>query len=96
MSTPSITNHGFFHTKDTDALTEMRSRYQLASDYCRDLYDQSRDDITFVTVPGSQWDPEHKRRRKTGHRMNFLNCAYIRSKLLMKCASNALRPKCAA
>ncbi|UIT48624.1 hypothetical protein LZ754_04450 [Xylella fastidiosa subsp. multiplex] len=50
--------------KDTDALTEMRSRYQLASDYCRDLYDQSRDDITFVTVPGSQWDPEHKRRRK--------------------------------
>ncbi|HHW4685698.1 MAG TPA: portal protein [Xylella sp.] len=50
-------------------LAEMRSRYQLASDYCSDLYSKASDDIRFVTVPGHQWDSELKRRRK--HRPSY-------------------------
>ncbi|WP_411393567.1 hypothetical protein [Xylella fastidiosa] len=50
--------------KATDELAQMRSRYQLASDCCRDLYDQARDDIKFVTVPGNQWDESLKKRRR--------------------------------
>ncbi|WP_411393596.1 hypothetical protein [Xylella fastidiosa] len=47
----------------------MASRYQLASDCCRDLYDQARDDIKFVTVPGNQWDESLKKRRR--HRQTY-------------------------
>lgn len=50
--------------KTGDALAEMRSRYEKASEYCGELYDQARDDIKFVTVPGNQWDPALKARRK--------------------------------
>ncbi|WP_411393477.1 portal protein [Xylella fastidiosa] len=55
--------------KATDELAQMRSRYQLASDCCRDLYDQARDDIKFVTVPGNQWDESLKKRRR--HRQTY-------------------------
>ncbi|AIC11263.1 portal protein [Xylella fastidiosa] len=55
--------------KTTDELAQMRSRYQLASDCCRDLYDQARDDIKFVTVPGNQWDESLKKRRR--HRQTY-------------------------
>lgn len=47
-----------------DELSEVRSRYQKASDHCMALYDQARDDIKFVTVPGNQWDAQLKARRK--------------------------------
>lgn len=49
---------------DADALAEMRKRYSRASDLSKTLYDQARDDIKFVTVPGNQWDAELKRRRR--------------------------------
>lgn len=51
-------------TKTGDALAEMRGRYQKASEHCASRYDEARDDIKFVTVPGNQWDSELKRRRK--------------------------------
>jgi hypothetical protein len=47
-----------------DALTEMRKRYDLASEYCAELYEQAQEDIKFVTVPGNQWDKALKARRK--------------------------------
>lgn len=50
-------------TKDDKALTEMRRRYRLASDHYRTDYDQSRDDVKFVDVPGNQWDSKLKARR---------------------------------
>lgn len=50
--------------KTGDALTEMRSRYQRASEHCSTRYDEARDDIKFVTVPGNQWDSALKARRK--------------------------------
>jgi hypothetical protein len=48
---------------DGDAIAEMRKRYTLASDACRDLYDQAAEDIKFVHVPGNQWDKALKQRR---------------------------------
>lgn len=50
-------------TQDTNALTEMRRRYRLASDHVRESYDLSRDDVRFVSVPGNQWDAKLKQRR---------------------------------
>lgn len=50
--------------KDADALAEMRTRYQKASEHCETDYEQAREDIKFVTVPGNQWDSALKARRK--------------------------------
>lgn len=50
-------------TTTNNALAEMRRRYDLASDYVADLYDQARDDIKFVAVPGNQWDEALRKRR---------------------------------
>lgn len=49
--------------KRDDALAEMLKRRDLASEACRELYDQARDDVRFVTVPGAQWDSKLKARR---------------------------------
>lgn len=49
--------------QDTTSLTEMRRRYQVASDHVRESYDLSRDDVRFVAVPGNQWDQKLKARR---------------------------------
>lgn len=51
-------------TDDGDALTQMRGRYQKASEHCATRYDEASDDIKFVTVPGNQWDSTLKARRK--------------------------------
>src|SRR5690348_1753323 len=37
-------------------LTEMRDRFQRASEYDRDLRQKALDDIKFTYVPGNQWD----------------------------------------
>lgn len=49
--------------KRDDALAEMLKRRDLASEACRKLYDDARDDVRFVTVPGAQWDAKLKARR---------------------------------
>jgi hypothetical protein len=49
--------------KKRDGLELMLQRRDLASDGCRDLYDQASDDVKFVTVPGAQWDQKLKARR---------------------------------
>ena len=49
--------------KRDDALAEMLKRRDLASEACRKLYDDARDDVRFVTVPGAQWDARLKARR---------------------------------
>lgn len=48
---------------DKDQLSEMLDRYHRADDCTRDLYDQARGDIRFVTIPGAQWDDKLKSRR---------------------------------
>ena len=48
---------------DNDGLADMRKRYTTASEAVSTLYDEARDDIKFVTVPGNQWDAALKRRR---------------------------------
>lgn len=50
--------------KTGDALADMRKRYSRASEFHATAYDQARDDIKFVTVPGNQWDTALKARRK--------------------------------
>lgn len=45
------------------ALDEMRKRYTIASEACRELYDMASEDEKFVTVPGAQWDSKLKARR---------------------------------
>lgn len=50
-------------TEDKSALTEMRKRYQRASEHVASLYDKAREDIKFVAVPGNQWDSALKQRR---------------------------------
>src|SRR5690348_1985909 len=45
-------------------LVEMRERYELTSTFFRDRYQQSLDDVRFVSVPGNQWDATLKARRK--------------------------------
>ncbi len=49
--------------KDADALAEMRRRYRLATDFVKEAYERSREDIKFVAVPGNQWDSKLKKRR---------------------------------
>jgi hypothetical protein len=48
---------------DNAAIEEMRDRYRKATEACATLYDQARDDIKFVFVPGNQWDKALKLRR---------------------------------
>jgi hypothetical protein len=48
---------------DNAALGEMRERYRLADEACRELYSQAAEDIRFVHVPGNQWDKALKLRR---------------------------------
>ena len=50
-------------TKGKDMLAEMRKQYTRDSEHCSTLYDQARDDIKFVVVPGHQWDSKLKARR---------------------------------
>jgi hypothetical protein len=52
-----------------DALTEMRSRYELTATFHSDDYASSLDDVRFVDVPGNQWDPALKKRR--GNRATY-------------------------
>lgn len=50
-------------SKTSDAIADMRARFVLARDFVRERYDQARDDIKFVSVPGHQWDEKLKARR---------------------------------
>ena len=50
--------------KDGDALAEMRKQYERASDAVAAPYSEAVEDIRFVSVPGHQWDPALKARRK--------------------------------
>lgn len=47
-----------------DDLALMRKRFQLASDYYGSPYQDSLNDVLFVDVPGNQWDPQLKARRR--------------------------------
>lgn len=49
--------------KDADMLATMRKQFARARDHVAELYDQARDDIKFVVVPGNQWDAKLKARR---------------------------------
>lgn len=49
--------------KDVDVLATMRKQFARARDHVAELYDQARDDIKFVVVPGNQWDAKLKARR---------------------------------
>jgi hypothetical protein len=53
------------------ALDEMRKRYARASEHCAPLYDEARDDIKFVDVPGNQWDSALKAKRKNRPTLEF-------------------------
>lgn len=46
------------------SLNEMRSRYELASNFYREPYALSIEDVEFVTIPGNQWDKTLKTRRR--------------------------------
>ena len=48
---------------DTDKLATMRKQFARDRDHVSELYDQARDDIKFVVVPGHQWDAKLKARR---------------------------------
>jgi hypothetical protein len=66
-----------------DALSLMRKRYEEASEFYASRYDESREDVLFVDVPGNQWDAETKKRRANrrcyefpklrGHVINVVN-----------------------
>lgn len=45
-------------------LAEMRARFRRADEAHSTAFDNARDDIKFVTVPGNQWDPDLKLRRR--------------------------------
>jgi len=49
--------------KRDDDLDLMRQRYATACDYWGPKYDECRDDIKFITVPGEQWDSKLRARR---------------------------------
>lgn len=49
--------------RDADKIAEMLKRYESAKECSQTLYDEARDDIRFVTVPGEQWDSKLKARR---------------------------------
>ncbi len=64
---------------DNAALADMRKRYTTASEAVSTLYDEARDDIKFVTVPGNQWDAALKARRKNRPTYEFPKLrSYIR------------------
>lgn len=64
---------------DNAALADMRARYKTATDACSKPYDEARDDIKFVTVPGNQWDAALKARRKNRPTYEFPKLrSYIR------------------
>jgi hypothetical protein len=64
---------------DNAAWTDMRARYKTASEACSTAYDEARDDIKFVTVPGNQWDAALKARRKNRPTYEFPKLrSYIR------------------
>jgi hypothetical protein len=50
---------------DNKLLDVMREQYPKAVEACATLYDQAREDIKFVSVPGNQWDESLKQRRKS-------------------------------
>lgn len=48
---------------DTDKLSEMRKRFDRATEAVSTLYDKASDDIKFVTKPGEQWDEKTRANR---------------------------------
>ena len=52
---------------NSDALAEMRERYDRAREYWDPVFDRAREDIKFVAVPGNQW-PEDLRTRRGKNR----------------------------
>lgn len=57
--------------KTADKLAEMRKRYDRAREYWDPIFDECRDDIRFVKVPGNHATEELKRRRKGRHLYEF-------------------------
>lgn len=48
---------------DNKSLDLMRTRFKRAKEVASPLYDEARNDIKFIDVPGNQWDEDLKARR---------------------------------